>query len=661
MKKITFLLLAMLMSTASISATTLSAWCDTQTGHDNEAEFGNPDGRVLLTIAKESDNSIAVTVKKSPDSSVEIDYLYVVVDGMGAYEVGTDEGALLNEYKAVITFDTAPETVTFNEIQWSNPSWVGRWMATGITVPFDAACDIDFNDDVKPVITKAELVSVDYTSATVALAATDLDNDNLNTDIVYYNVSDAANGVAESTLYVNANGEVTVTGLSAGTTYNLLFAAVDDAGNVSDNTISVEATTTAMPEVYIIDNFEGTSLAWEALEGSYAVSIVDNPDVTGINASESVLQGGRGASDNNWAAAMIRDLYIAGGNYKYLHVMMYRDVIGTVPNAKLSDTKWDELAPMNESMKAGEWQDVVFDISGFTSEYEIEFLYYMYDRGELSADAVIYIDDIVLSNDATERTAVSEGDVFVPETDGGTGDDSTGDVEYGEQYTIDDFEGGIGDWIPCEGSHDLYIVDNPDTSGINATANVLQGGRDSDANFWAAAMVTDLSVPGGIYNYLHVMMYRDVVADTPKVKFSDSLSTEFTPMNTMVAGEWQDVVFDISSFTSGNTIDFMYYMYDVGTLSANAVIYLDDIVLSNDSAPRTSATGVEAVEVADAATIYAANGVVYVKSTDAVAVDVYSLTGAVVASAKAVESATFTLPSGCYIVKAGATIKKVIL
>ena len=47
------------------------------------------------------------------------------------------------------------------------------------------------------------------------------------------------------------------------------------------------------------------------------------------------------------------------------------------------------------------WQDVVFDIS---DKAQVDFVFFMADREELTEDAVVYIDDIIFSNDATPRT-----------------------------------------------------------------------------------------------------------------------------------------------------------------------------------------------------------------------------------------------------------------
>lgn len=483
MKKITTVLAALLMASSSMFATELSEYCDYPTGHENNAEFGDASGLVLLTISKQSDNELAVTIKERSDATVIIDFLEVVayVDGdYYSFTCGTDEGTVLSEYKAIVTFDTMPENITLSSIYWSTTGWDGRWALWNLVVPFDAVCDYDYNDDVKPVMGTASVVSTTYSSITLGLDATDTDNDGVANTITDYVITDTANGITNSVVEANSNGEVTITGLNPATTYNFTIAAMDNAGNISDNTTTVTATTDELDELCIIDTFEDGTLRWEA----------------------------------------------------------------------------------------------------------------------------------------------------------------------------------------SEGSNDLYVVANPYIDGVNTSEYVLQGGRNTDANFWAAAMIRDIYLPGGLYNYLHVMMYRNTIGSVPKAKLSDTYSTEFEPISgqqTMVAGEWQDVVFDISgTFVSGTTIDFLYFMYDIGTLTENAVVYLDDVLLSNDMTPRVSSSAIKEVTTTES-NAYAANGSIYVKSAQAEEIAIYTLTGSCVATSKAVESAEFALPSGCYLVKVGNKVSKVIL
>ena len=144
--------------------------------------------------------------------------------------------------------------------------------------------------------------------------------------------------------------------LKVNANYNFTITAKDNSNNISTNNNKITASTLSMPEVYIIDNFEGETNPWEAVEGGHGVSVVSNPLTGGINSSSYVLKGGRDAVANNWAATMLRNLSIPGGVYQYLHIMMFRDVIGTVPNVKLSDAAGGDISTLDgQIIKTGEW------------------------------------------------------------------------------------------------------------------------------------------------------------------------------------------------------------------------------------------------------------------------------------------------------------------
>lgn len=146
-----------------------------------------------------------------------------------------------------------------------------------------------------------------------------------------------------------------------------------------------------------IDDFENTANTWDNI--SCASAIVDNPYKNGLNLSCSCLQIVRAPGCDNWSGAIYRLPQSLTG-YKYVHALMYRNNAHQ-PNVKVTDNGTNlDIAPLT-TIVANQWQDVVFDISNQTS---IDFIFFMADRDNLTEDAVVYIDDIVLSNDATERT-----------------------------------------------------------------------------------------------------------------------------------------------------------------------------------------------------------------------------------------------------------------
>lgn len=94
------------------------------TGHLSDSNFGDPNGRILLTLKKESDSSVSIEVKPNHSGAV-IDFLLVELNGVGK-TLGTEDG---NPIQGVITF-TNLESLSFSiNVLWHTTSMTegGRW------------------------------------------------------------------------------------------------------------------------------------------------------------------------------------------------------------------------------------------------------------------------------------------------------------------------------------------------------------------------------------------------------------------------------------------------------------------------------------------------------------------------------------------------------
>ena len=163
-----------------------------------------------------------------------------------------------------------------------------------------------------------------------------------------------------------------------------------------------------------VDDFENTTKQWNTV--SCGSAIVDNPQQTGLNVSCKCLQITRAPECDNWSGAMYT-LPQALTGYKYVHALMYRNN-SHKPNVKVTDNGENlDIEPMT-AIVANQWQDVVFDIS---SKAQADFVFFMADRENLTEDAVVLIDDVIISNDATPRTtpnSACEKDEPTPDADG---------------------------------------------------------------------------------------------------------------------------------------------------------------------------------------------------------------------------------------------------
>ena len=239
------LVLGAMMVGGSFLHAQVSDWCDTPTGHLNDAEFADVNARVLLTITKgEEPNTVLLTLKPNTEAgnTVGLDYMYITAANATPYpaEVGADGTEALGDLSVTLTFSEGT-TQTDYMIQYSNPNWDGRWQIDLKNVPVNAAC----GDDVECELTQAPTmtsVTVDsYTHNTVVLnvAGTDEKGGAISRFLVSY--ADQTDKVFNA-----VDGKITIDGLSSNTEYSFSVKAQDICGNVSEAGLTVAATTSAL-------------------------------------------------------------------------------------------------------------------------------------------------------------------------------------------------------------------------------------------------------------------------------------------------------------------------------------------------------------------------------------------------------------------------------
>ena len=152
------------------------------------------------------------------------------------------------------------------------------------------------------------------------------------------------------------------------------------------------------------------------------------------------------------------------------------------------------------------------------------------------------------------------------------------------QIDIDNFEQSPNTWnnVSCF----TEIRANAYKTGINTSNTVLYTTRAVGCDNWSGAIFTPSAAIKG-YKYAHVKMYRSN-SNVPNLKVSDNPAQDLTPMNTIVANQWQDVVFDISAYETSGVAFIMLMVDRSAMLSGDAWMLCDGIVLSNDATPRTT-------------------------------------------------------------------------
>ena len=305
-----------------------------------------------------------------------------------------------------------------------------------------------------------------------------------------------------------------------------------------------------------------------------SMTVVPNPDPTGINTSNWVVKFVRDKDGVPWGGFWSTlPLSVDVTTNKYVHVKVWKPRISPLHFKLQGGTAGDlETASMTPQTGIGVWEDIVFDFTSKTGTYPtISFMPDFEDPLTLTNDIVIYFDDIMVNNDPAPNSAA---------------------VDVIEDYEIIPLNVMLGD--PLVDSSNMTLVPNPDATGINTSNWVVKFVRDKDGvpwgGFWSPTAVDVTN-----YQYMHVKVWKPRISPI-KFKIQGGTAGDLETFSTgpqTSTGVWEDMVFDFTSKTGPYpTISFMPDFEDPLTLTNDIVIYFDDIILNNDPNPIVTGLGI---------------------------------------------------------------------
>lgn len=307
-----------------------------------------------------------------------------------------------------------------------------------------------------------------------------------------------------------------------------------------------------------------------------SMTVVPNPDPSGINESSHVVKFERSMNGVPWGGfwSVLPEPLDLTDN-KYVHVRVWKPRIsplkfkiegGPGPNT--------EIASMNPQTLTEEWEDIVFDFSDVTGEWNVAvFMPDFEDPLTLEDDIVIYFDYIMVNNDPTP------------------GSDAVYVVEDFDHIPLNLMLGGGDD------NSSMTVVANPDPNGINESGHVVKFERSMNGvpwgGFWSA-----LPVPLDLTDnkYVYVKVWKPRISPLKfKVEGGPSANLEIESMEAQtLVEEWEEIVFDFSEKTGlWNVIAFMPDFEDPLTLEDDIVIYFDEIRVAGDPTSVPTVKGLE--------------------------------------------------------------------
>ncbi|TRZ46936.1 hypothetical protein D3A96_05040 [Robertkochia marina] len=310
-------------------------------------------------------------------------------------------------------------------------------------------------------------------------------------------------------------------------------------------------------------DFENPALTyeWIAFGGAEGLAnIVANPDMSQANPSENVLELQKPEGAEVWSGAVLpmeEPINFADGNVITVNVWSPRAGVPILLKIESSADPSNVFAEVfATTTKAGQWEALAFDMSTFDG----------FDPNN-SYDGVVIFGDF-------------------------------GTAGQGETFYFDDFQVGLQSqslpmtfeetgvnniWYPFGGVEPAVIA-NPDQSGENTSATVLQLTKTAGAEVWGGVASEALrgAIDFSTSTVVSVKVWSPKVGANILLKLENAENADIAvelPVLTTVANGWETLTFDMSAgaFDPAAEYSRIVIFPDFGTNGAEEVYYFDDI------------------------------------------------------------------------------------
>jgi len=355
-------------------------------------------------------------------------------------------------------------------------------------------------DAENPVMVSAALVSNNHNSAIISVEATD------DTEVVKYHVVDAGNSVDAE--FAPTDGKITVTGLNQQTAYHFTITAIDAAANESENSKSVDVTTSAYntvptvaapvptwPAAQVKSIYSDAYAFAPASLNSYNEGWWDNP-----NMNEGNIEGDHYLHYDLYRNGMIGWQYgeISVASLEKLHIDIFASKAGSVTIRPI--TVGGPNTPYELNLAANQWNSFDIALSEFAGHdwtKLFQFAIETYQAGGLvgehiSVDNVYFYRETAIEDDEKPTNVSASAQAFFYSLKlTVSAEDNSGDVHFvvmnGENQVA------VGDAV--SGVATTLMVNNL-TPGTDYSLNVIASDAANNEADPVAVNATTLALPG---------------------------------------------------------------------------------------------------------------------------------------------------------------------
>ena len=341
-----------------------------------------------------------------------------------------------------------------------------------------------------------------------------------------------------------------------------------DFGNVGDDTSyyfdNIRLSLPAVSNFTTVEDFQGELPGNFAFGGVEGVQLVSNPNPTGINTTSTAMQFTKTDGAEVWGGmGFAVDGIINFNGTNQIKINSYAPEAGKVVKVKLETIEGNVDGLTYEfdmtTTVANQWEVLTYDFSAAPDLDYVSFIVF-YDFGNQNA-GVYHFDEI----------QVGMGE-YIP--------------SQAPSVAIENFEGELPGNFAFGGVEGVQIVENPNVSGTNTTANVMQCTKTEGSEVWGGMgiSVDPINFSSAGMNQIQIQSYSPEAGKVIKVKLEtiegnvDGLTYEFD-MTTTVANQWETLTYDFSLAPDLDYVSFIVF-YDFGN-TGEGVYHFDEIKLVN--------------------------------------------------------------------------------
>lgn len=334
-------------------------------------------------------------------------------------------------------------------------------------------------------------------------------------------------------------------------TYEVKVVAYSGGAATTEATQSVTITNPLLLPV----NFENSTLNYAFINfGGVTTTVENNPHVTGINTSARVGHMLKNPGETWAGVALTIDEVFDFSSKNTFRMKVWSPAANVPVTLKIENAADGGINHEKQQFTtvANQWEYLTFNFSDVDQTKEFSKLVLFFNLGTSGTGESYYFDEIELINGINPLPLTFE-----------------------ETVAIESF-----------GAAQASIVANPDATGVNVSANVVQFLKPTGSEVWAgAATVLIAPIDFSVQKKLKMKVWSPQ-AGIPVLlkieKFGDQNVFMEKIVNTTVANEWEELTFDYEGLIN-NTVNYqkIAVFFDFGTSGNGATYYFDDIKQAN--------------------------------------------------------------------------------